>query len=146
MDLVEILGDEKLQHKLESYSQVEVIEKGLAGKIKTMFELIFRWVSLFLFYKYCLRYVRKKNTLIEILFVVSITISLIGLTLSYCGDEFHTLSYRIAAMYFIPFSLMIAYSYQYNMLRSIQMKRICYLAVAYNFYYLSYSVYLSIVK
>ena len=84
LDLVEIIGDETLQAKLTKYSEKEVLEKGLAGKLKTLLENIFRWGSVYIFFRYCLKNIKEKNTLIEKLFVISITILFIvsSITLS----------------------------------------------------------------
>lgn len=146
LDLVDIIGDETLQAKLTKYSEKEVIEKGLASKLKTLLEKFFHWGSVYLFFKYCLKNIQEKNSIIEKLFVFSITILFIGSTLGFCGEAFHTLSYRISAMFFIPFTLMIAYSYQYSLISKKTVKRICLLAILYSIYSLIYSVYLSIVK
>lgn len=145
LDLTEIIGDETLQEKLNSYSEREKGEAGPAGMLKKILEMTFRWGSVLLFYKYCLSKIQEKHTIVEKLFVFSVTILLIGLSFSYCGDEFFTLSYRISAMYFIPFTLMVAYSYQCGFIKPRYIKYICFLAIICNLYLLFYSVYISIV-
>lgn len=146
LDLATMLDDETLQNKLHRYSERDVLDKGPSGKLQSVFSFLFKWGSLFIFIKYCLAKIKKKNTIVEKLFVLSTTILFIGVGFGFSGNEFYTLSYRIANMYFIPFTLMLGYSYQHQLIKFKYVKYMCLLALINNSYSLLYAVYLSIVK
>lgn len=136
--------DEAMLNKIATYSDREISELGFSGILRKILENAFKCIMMIII----LASFSKKKTddllIPDQLSKFAFALYLIGFAMMFLGQAFYTMSYRIPIMAFIPYSLIIAYGYQYKILTNRNFKIICFLGILFESYSAFYSLYLTL--